>query len=204
MKLFRNFFVLLFLIFFSTRAYSLDTSLGVYRFNDHVQDGVGQEDSDPLSPMVTIGHNMGFLFGLEFSPQLGFIKHTTSVEDEYGGDYSITSFVLLYDFLWSPELLQFSGGGLKVRFGAGTFIKKTKGEGGPVTIPNGSGTATAYRPGESTTSYSSTVNLGFDALFNLVPTIFTNSGLRLEYFVFGIKESEKRVTGTNISFVGYF
>ena len=191
--------LLLFLSAFLTNpSWSAHLSTGIYKSLIDVQDKNGKEVTNPFSPALSVGSNFKFTDGFGFSPQLGFVYHTVQTDDSYG-DYKMYSIFLLYDFIWVPQSYQ----SFALRFGLGTFRKTITGKGGTVTIPNGTGTATAYRP-ESATSYSGTFNLGTDFKFNMRTNWFTNFGLRFEVFAFRPLSQEYRNYTYNLGFLAYF
>jgi hypothetical protein len=190
--------ILLLGVLFASHAWSIHVSSGVYKSLIDVQDKNGKEVKNPFSPALTVGSNFKFADGFGFSPQLGFVYHTVETDDSYG-KYKMYSIFLLYDFMWVPQDYQF----FALRFGLGTFRKTISGQGGTVTIPNGNSTATAYRP-ESSTSYSSTINLGTDFNFNMSTQWFTNMGVRFEVFAFRPLSQEYRTYTYNLGLVAYF
>jgi hypothetical protein len=90
--------------------------------------------------------------------------------------------------------------------GLGNFRKSIKGEGGTVTIPNGSGTATAYKPGKAQESYTSTLNLGADWQFSkgYGGDTINGYGLSLETFWNELLDSKKRMFTVQFGFTAYF
>ena len=190
--------ILLFGFLLANPAWSVHVSTGVYKSLIDVQDKNGKTLTNPFSPALTVGSNFKFADGVGFSPQLGYVYHTVQTDDSYG-DYKMYSIFLLYDFIWVPQDYQF----FALRFGLGTFRKTISGKGGSVTIPNGTGTAKAYRP-ESSTTYSSTVNLGTDFNFNMSTEWFTNMGMRFEVFAFRPLSQEYRTYTYNLGFVAFF
>ncbi len=190
--------ILLLGVFLASPALSMHVSTGVYKSLIDVQDKNGKTVTNPFSPALTVGSNFKFADGIGFSPQLGFVYHTVQTDDTYG-EYKMYSLFLLYDFMWVPQDYQF----FALRFGLGTFRKTITGKGGSVTVPNGTGTATAYRP-DSSTSYSSTFNLGTDFNFNWSTEWFTNMGARFEVFAFRPLSHEYRTYTYNLAFVAYF
>jgi hypothetical protein len=165
-----------------------------------VQDKKGKERKTPFEPTLAIGKNFEFSPGFGFSPQLGYI-HNIIVSDDGYSEYKMHTFFILYDFLWIPSSLP----DLATRFGIGNFIKRISGEGGTVTIPNGSGTATAYRPKkERQSSYSNTFNFGLDYNFNFSASWFDSLALRFELFIFRPLSKEYRNYAYHLGTVFYF
>ncbi len=192
-------FILLFIgLLLASPVWAVHVSTGLHKSLIDVQDKNGDAVKNPLSPVLSIGGNFRLKEGLGFSPQFGFIYHTVESDDSYG-DYKMHSFFVLYDFLWVPQGYDSFG----LRFGLGTFRKTIEGEGGAVTIPNGTSTSTAYKP-ESSTSYSGTFNLGTDFNFHIFRDWFKNFGLRFEMHVFRPLSEENRNYTYTLGAVGYF
>lgn len=188
----------LFLLIFSLNSFSSPhVSVGLFRNFDTIQDEDGLETKDPFYAMVQIGYNFAPIFGFIFSPQFIFATTSNNSNDEYGGDYSTKTYGFLYDFLYP------FGTGMAFRFGIGNIIKSTSGDGGVVTIPNGTGTATAYKP-EDSKSYTGTLNLGFETVFTSSLFILTHTGLRLEYLISSPFKGTRRSGYLTFSVQGYF
>lgn len=170
-------------------VYAIDLSLGLHQPWDKVQNKKGSEADDPISPYLAIGHVFEISEQWRFTPRLGYISHTVKSNDHYS-KYKIESFFLLYDFAWKHSF----DASFFPRIGVGTFLKKVKGEGGTVTVPNGGGYSTAYRPGSSKASSTASLNLGFD--WNLSSNLDLTAGgygVSFEAFIFEILESKKRM-----------
>jgi hypothetical protein len=158
---------------------------------DKVQTQSGSEAADPISPGVSLGPHFDLGSDWSFSPELGYIYNQVETKDRYGGKPKVETFYLLYDLSYS---LGYSRN-YSVRGGLGTFIKRIKGPGGTVTVPNGSGTSTAYRPGDTQTSYSGSINLGFEWYFSDgdVSSFFHRYRLFSEIFVIDPLFDRKRL-----------
>lgn len=177
---------------------SLSVSAGVLKNMNTVQDRDGKETSDPAMPMVKVGYTTeSSFYGLRLSPHFFWAASSRESNDSFGGDYSVRIYGFLYDLIYPLN------SNLGLRFGLGNVIKKIEGEGGAVTVPNGFSTTTAYRPGEASTSYTGTVNLGFDYI---VPTatLIKNLGLRGELLVMSPLKNDKRAGYLILSLQGYF
>ena len=177
-------------------------SLGFNKALKDTQDRNGKVDDKPYSPYIAWGSHFKIAdsrFG--FSPQLGYI-HTTQTANDSFGKQKIHTVFLHWDFLYVPEFSdQFA-----FRFGIGNFVKRTSGEGGTVTIPNGSGTSTARRPSGTSNSYSSTFNFGADYNFNLAmaDSWITDLGIRFETFIFRPLSQEYRNYAFNLGLLMYY
>jgi hypothetical protein len=200
----KNFaFVLILLM--SASAHAWHAAIGTYKMLDKTQTQSGGDASNAFSPMVGVGGNFSLPWsGWGFSPQLGYVRHTVKSDDSYGGEYQIQTIMMLYDFVWVPEIFSGSSVPFAVRLGLGNFRRSTKGKGGTVTIPNGGGTTTAPRPSSSEASYTGTFNLGADFTFGALASWMTNTGLRFETFTFSPLNKEKRTYAFNLMALAYF
>lgn len=196
----RVFIVLFFAVAAMSRAPAGTFFTGIHKSLNDVQDKKGKEATNPISPGVAIGWNFQLPDNFGFSPSLGYIHNTVNSDDSYG-KYKMYTIYLLYDFMWIP--MSFSER-LALRFGLGTFRKTIKGEGGSVTVPNLNTTTTAYRPGKSSTSYSSTFNFGADYTFDFLQDWFNNFGVRLEFFTFRPLSMKYRTFAYTFGAVAYF
>lgn len=70
---------------------------------------------------------------------------------------------------------------IDLRFGLGLMFRKVSGDGGAVTVRNGStGTLTAFRPGASSLALNFTVNVGADF------TVYENIQTHLQFYFQGV------------------
>lgn len=178
----------------------LHSFIGFNKRLKDVQDQNGKVESKPFSPTLSIGDNFAITNDWGFSPQLGYIHTTQERRDSYG-DQKTHSFFLNWDFITVSSWLD----GLAWRIGIGNFIKRVHGKGGTVQIPNGSGTATARRPGGTVSSYSNTFDFGFDYKFGLSQSDwFTDLGLRFQLYVFRPLSKDNRSYAFNLGFLWFF
>lgn len=169
-----------------------------------VQDKNGKEVKNHIDPTIGIGRNWQIGNDWGFSPQFNYIYDLKGSDDGYN-DYKVHTFVILYDFVWLPIDSMKSGNVFALRFGIGNFIKRISGEGGAITVPNGSsGSSTAYRPEKTITSFSGTFNLGADLSLDLLKDYFNNFGFRLEAYTFRPLSQEYRNYSYSLTAVGYF
>ena len=174
---------------------AVNISVGSYTPTIDVQKETGERDLFQFNPFLAVGFSWRMMGNHFFVPQVGLAKDF-SIDDDYG-DYSKTTLFFLWDF--SYLLVK----GLVVRYGLGTFLTRISGDGGEVTVPNGHSTATAYRPEQAITSYSTTLNLGLEYIGQAA---WANKymGLRAEGHLFSFLDSESRSLGYTLSLVYYY
>lgn len=183
-------------------AHAFNTSLTATQRQEKVQTQAGKEAADPLSYGIGFGHEFQWWNSTQFAPRFGYIKNTVESNDHYSGKYKVETIYVLYDFAHPFD----SDKSLWWRVGIGNFIKRIKGDGGTVTIPNGSGTATAYKPGKTQQSFTSTLNLGADWMFSKgygADTI-NGYGISFETFWNEILDSKKRMFTAQLGLIAYF
>lgn len=190
--------VIIFLFFYHANAF--DLGLGAHRLNDKTQDSSGNDENDPYSMAISIGNKWEIYSPIKFAPRFGYIRQTNNTDDRYGGDYLIESFYLLCDFTY-PIL---SMPNFNFLYGFGNFRKTITGSGGDVTVPNGSGTMTAYRPGKSSASYTLSLNLGLEYFFDWRGTTVTDQGISTEIFIMQPFNKEKRMLAWMLSYLLQF
>ncbi len=197
-----KYFVLTFMIFQTSLTHSKPHFFtGFNKVLKDTQDSNGKLEDKPFSPTLGFGYNFNlFDSGFGFSPQIGYI-HTKQVANDSYGKQRVHTIFLNWDLIWISSL----SNNLAFRFGVGNFIKRTKGEGGKVKIPNGSGTDYARRPGKTVSSYSSTFNIGADYNFDLQMLGWIEDiGLRFELYTFRPLSKEHRNYAFNIGALLYF
>ena len=176
------------LFFMSLNAYALVGLGGYVPFGPATQkETTGSRNTFSFSPMV--GVNTVFptpFYGQLFMPELAFVFHS---EDQDG--YSKTTTLFLFDFghQFSPSLV--------FRYGLGTALTRISGEGGTVTLLNGSSPDTYYQPNESSTSWNTTVNLGLENAFD------ANYALRFQTYWFSLFDGEARKASYSLNLVYY-
>lgn len=186
----------------TSAAQAAHVTLGFFRLDEKVQNSNGKEVDDPFSPAISLGHDWQTPWGQwQFSPRLGYIQNQMVANDSYGG-HKVETLYILWDAFHPWQGSSTSGW----RVGLGSFMKTIKGPGGTVTVPNGSGTATAYRPDGSSKSATASLNGGFDWVFkdNMGGGILSSLGLTGELFLFETINSKQRLFGYNLSLVGFF
>lgn len=154
------------------RAFAINASLHLSQPQDKVQTEAGSEASDPISPGIALGHAFRVADKYYFAPQLGYVRNEVKSDDHFGGKYQIETIYLHYDFFRPVNQSET----FRAHFGLASFMKRTKGEGGTVTIPNGTGYSVAYKPGETQTSYSGAISFGADWEF------YRNSGSTIQAY----------------------
>lgn len=191
-------FALTLSISFTTNA--LDLGIGLFRPEEKVQTSSGSEKPDPMSPNISVGHLWKF-DSFDFAPRFGYIRNQKNSEDSYG-TYQVETLYLLYDL--SQELHVFNSGNMRWSYGIGTFAKRIKGEGGWVTVPNGSGTATAARPGETKTSYTLSAETGLDYRWRADVGNVTSYGLQGYLYALQPLNNKKRLFALSLQFLVEF
>ena len=174
-------------------SFAVHFTAGNFTPSISVQDPEGDRSYFSLNPYIGLGFKIPIFGNHFFVPEVHFALHT-SVDDDYGGQSKNTLF-LLYDFAYpfNNEVI--------LRYGFGTFITSIGGDGGTVTIPNGNSTTTAYKPGKSSTSYTSSLNLGVEFIKQVREYLM---GTKLETYLFTFLSSEKRSFGHTISLTLYY
>jgi hypothetical protein len=184
---------LLTLIFMGTSTYGFIGVGHMSAYAGKVQSDTDGSSESILSPnfYLSLHHQFQISSSLFFLPEIGYVFSKSPEGSEDTSRKSIT--FLLYDFGFrlSPNFI--------LRFGAGTFITKISGDGGPIEVRNGaSGTRTFYKPSESVKSYNSTANLGAELILTPGQT------LRLESHIWQILSSEERSLTFSFSYNYYF
>lgn len=185
------------LLLTTSSAFAWNANLGMIRFEEKVQDRAGKEASDPWSPTLSFGHSWQVWNEFRFDPRLGYIQHVAQSDDGFG-PYKKESFVLQYDASY-PIFSAASSGW--IRFGFSHFMKTISGAGGTVTVPNGGGTATAYRP-ERVTSSTGAVGVGVDWLFPSSGDMISGYRASGQLFVFEALDSRRQLFA--LSLIGGF
>lgn len=147
----------------------------------------GSSNTFSFSPMISV--NTIFptpFFNQLFLPELAMVFHS---EDQDG--YSKRTTLFLFDFghLLTNDVI--------LRYGLGTALTRITGEGGTVTLPNGSDTSTYYQPNEASTSWNTTVNLGIEG------QIMPNYSMRFQTYWFSLLNSEARKASYSLNLVYY-
>ena len=138
-------------------------------------------------PGVSFNAILPFFGNHIISPEMGYVYYRDNKDD-----YSKSSIFLLCDLGY-----RFSANTL-LRYGVGTFITSISGDGAAIVLNNGSGTATFYRPTDTTKSYTSTFNLGIESIYT--PQL----AWRLETFIANIFSSERRKLSYTLQIIKYF
>jgi hypothetical protein len=146
--------LILFILLFSFNSlaalmYSVGTYVP-YAFTAQ-DDWDGETQGFALNPLVTVGTQFPAFAGQFFVPEVGFVYHRNTFDD-----VQKTTFFFLYNLTWRflPATL--------FRYGFGTFLQRQSGDGGAVSLRNGSGTATFYKPKETITTYHTDLMVGVE------------------------------------------
>ncbi len=110
-----------------------------------------------------------------FLPEFGYIPQGKEA-DEY--KKSTMYFLLDVGYMITDRFL--------LRYGLGTFMTKVSGDGAAIQLPNGSGTATFFRPNKGETSWNTTLDLGVEY------AIDANNAARIETYLFSWLSSARK------------
>ena len=149
--------LLLFLFFvsLSESAFAIKLYGGVggyspFNFNTQTESDGGKS---PLrvKPAIFFAGLFEIPLNHHFASEVGWVLNGSG-EDEY----SKNTFFILTDFIY-PLSLEFV-----LRYGYGLFMTRISGDGEEIYLNNGNGSSPFYTAGEASTSYNSTINLGFE------------------------------------------
>lgn len=160
-------------------AANFEVGLGAFALGTSAQnDTSGGQATTSFNPGVSVGAIIPIKGNHYFNPDFGVVGHLPE-DDDYGKQRKRTSFAL-----WD---LGYRIKRVVIRYGFGTFMTRISGDGEAVTVRNGeSGTATAYQPVDSSTSYNTTINLGATILLG------DRVSVRAESYLFSFLNSEAR------------
>jgi hypothetical protein len=179
----------LFFILISINTTNALVSVGGYvPFGPSTQKSVtGGKNTFSFDPMLSLNTIITTPFYNQlFLPEIGMVFH-----GEGQDGYSKRTTLFIFDMghrLTGTTLL---------RYGLGTFLTRITADGGSVTLPNGSDTATYYQPNEASTSWNTTVNLGLENSFGL------NYAGRVQTYLFSLFNGEARKVSYSLSLVYY-
>jgi hypothetical protein len=162
---------------------SYSPSVGQYQ-----DDAEGNTASFTFNPYLSLTTKIPVLFPQFYAmPELGYVFNKVESSEEY----KKRTIYVLYNFGYEfyPQFF--------FRFGIGTFITKIGGEGGAKEQNNGASTATFYLPGESVSSYNSTLNLGGEV------SLLEGFATRADVYIFQLLESERREISFSIGLTYY-
>lgn len=138
-------------------------------------DAGGGTEKFQFNPTLLVGTTLPFfLTDFYFIPGIGYAKYST--EDNTSRSEIILQYHISQRILPVFHLL----------YGFSTTITKIGGEGGTVTLNNGSSTSTFYTPSEKKTSYIGSLDLGGEFIFT--PHFATRLQLSIDRFL----SSERR------------
>lgn len=181
-------FLVLSFALFSGPAFSLVTVGGYVPFGPSTQKEVtGSRNTFSFDPMI--GVNTIFptpFYGQLFLPEFAMVFHGSGTDG-----YSKRTMAFLFDFgfAYTDKLI--------FRYGIGTFLTSISGNGGTTTLPNGSSTRDYTLPGESKTSYNTTLNLGIES------SVDTNYAFRFQTYLFSLLDGEARKFSYSINVIYY-
>jgi len=185
---------LLFSLIFAGPSYSAITDgLGVgvgiyvpYAFKAQ-DDKDASTETFAFNPYISIHYEHPIWWGQFFKPELGFVFHSGNEDNT-----SKTTVFLRYNF--AHKFNQ----DISLRYGLSTFMTKIGGDGGTVTLNNGTSTADFYAPSQTVTTYFSTLDLGAEYIAT------SNFGIRFGTQLMGVTSSEKRKLSYMLSSNLYF
>ncbi len=163
--------------------------VGTYvQFAGSIQtDSTGKKNYTDFLPYICVNQFFPITGNHYVQPEFGYVF---SKKEE--GNHTRSATFLLANFSYRLPTDTF------ILYGLGTFYHKVTSQAGPVTVNNGSGTSTFYRPGGSVTSYNSTVDFGVEQL------IYNKYSARFEGFIFEILSSDRRKFSYTLSANYYF
>ena len=162
-------YAVFFIFLFSSHTKALVGTGGYVPFGLSTQkDDDGSRRTFSFEPYIFINTVIQAPYNHVFLPEFGYVFHTSTQYD----DYDKSTMFLLADlgYKLTPNLI--------LRYGLGVFRTSVGSDGGAVTLQNGSGTATFYKPSDSVTSYNTTWNLGIENSINI------NYALRFQFYLF--------------------
>ena len=128
-----------------------------------------------LAPTVIIGTTLPFFYSrLFFSPGIGYAKFST--KDKTSKSEIILQYHLSQE-IFSSFLMQ---------FGFSNYITKISGDGGTVLLNNGSSYTSFYAPSASHTTYTASLDLGGEFIFN------KNISARAQFSIMRFLSSDRR------------
>jgi hypothetical protein len=180
-------FSCLLIILFSFNSFSLVGTGGYVPFGLSAQKSDdGGRRTFSFEPYIYVNTILPAPYNHLFLPELGYVFHTSTQYD----DYSKSTLFVLADlgYKLSPRFI--------LRYGLGLFRTSISSDGGAVTLQNGSGTSTFYKPSDSQKSYNTTWNLGIEGSIN------RNYSARFQFYMFE-PLSSKRDLSYSLS-LGYY
>jgi hypothetical protein len=152
-----------------------------------------QSDSDGGKSILRVKPTffLSGLFEVPFShflsPEFGWVLH-----GEGEDSYSKNTYYLLTDLIYPITA------DLVLRYGYGLFMTRISGDGEAIQLNNGTATATFYTAGEASTSYNSTLNLGFEYV------VRADATFRVQSFIFQPFSSTDREVSYMLSYAFFF
>lgn len=168
---------LLLSLFLSAKSYALVGFGGYIPFGPSTQkDETGSKNTFALDPVLSVNTVIPTpFFNQLFLPEFAYVFHGSGADE-----YSKNTMLFLADLghRISPQLV--------FRYGLGTVLTRVSGDGAAVTLRNGGDTSTFYRPGETQTSWNTTINFGLETAFN------ANYAFRFQTYWFSLFDGESR------------
>ena len=139
-----------------------------------------------FGPTLLVGTTLPFFFSdFYFSPAIGFAKFSTK------DGTSKSDIILQYHI--SQTITPF----FLFQYGLSNTITRLGGDGGSLTLNNGTGTATFYEPNKTSTAYVASLDLGGELVFS------ANYSARLQFSIDHFLSSDRRRVSNLITF-NYF
>ncbi|WP_372654687.1 hypothetical protein [Halobacteriovorax sp.] len=163
----------------SINSYSLVGAGGYVPFGLSTQkEDDGSRRTFSFEPYIFVNTILRAPFNHIFMTEFGYVFHTSKKYDEYKKS---TMFLLL-------DLGYMLRSNLVLRYGIGIFKTSISSDGAAVTLANGTGTSTFYRPSESKTTYNTTWNLGIENSWN------KHYATKLEFYLFEPISSKRDIS----------
>lgn len=139
-----------------------------------------------VAPTLFAGLNLPFVFaGSNLIPAIGYAHFFT--------DDNTTKSDLILQLHANQELLT----SFYFHYGFSTYMEKIGGDGSNVQLNNGNGTSTFYAPNESITTYTSSLDVGGEYIYD------ANYTVKMNFSIMRFLSSERRRVGHTLT-LNYF
>lgn len=167
------------LVLFLFLSFSARATVGIGGLVTHAgqiqTDKDGGKNTFRFDPFISVDYRYNLSNTWSLRPEFG-----VAMPQSEEGDHTRTSLFLFYNvgYFIMPKT--------EMQMGLGVFYSKVSSESQTVTLNNGSGTQTFYRPEGSVTSYNSTLNIG------LQQYIYDRFSTKMDFLVMDLFSSESR------------